>query len=193
MVIGAKHAGIAFHLLRDAVVGSLPAWEERFGPLLPDGFAAVLGDFAPRLDRWLATQAERPLTLAHADVRVDNLVFPERGGVRLVDWQTAMRTNGVTDVAILLATSTTVEDRRRWESDLLQRYRDGVARHGVVLDPDRLRSDYAESFLWWSAMFANNLSTIDPPPGRGRELFDSMIARTARAAADHDAGRSSSV
>jgi hypothetical protein len=181
------------HLLRDAVVASLPAWEERFGPLLPEGFVPVLHNFAPRLDRWLATQAERPLTLAHADVRVDNLVFPERGGVRLVDWQTAMRTNGVTDVAILLATSTTIEHRRDWEHDLLLRYRDGVARHGVDLGLDGLRNDYAESFLWWSSMFANNLSTIDPPPGRGRDLFDSMIARTAQAAADHDAGRSSSI
>lgn len=180
------------HLLRDAVVGSLPAWEDRFGSVLPTGFDAVLHDFAPRLDRWLASQAERPLTLAHADVRIDNLVFPERGHVRLVDWQTAMRTNGVTDVAILLATSTTVDDRRAWEDDLLLRYRDGVARHGVDLEPDRLRRDYAESFLWWSSMFANNLSTIDPPPGRGPELFDSMISRTAQAATDHEAGRSSS-
>lgn len=175
------------HLLRDAVVGSLDAWATRFGGLVPDGFVTTLRDAAPRLDRWLAGQAERPLTLAHADVRVDNLVFPERGGVRLVDWQTAMRTNGVTDVAILLATSARVDDRRAWEHNLLDRYADGVARHGVVLDPDRLRTDYGESFLWWSSMFANNLSTIDPPPGRGRDLFESMVTRTATAATDHGA------
>lgn len=181
------------HLLRDAVVGSLGAWEVRFAPVLPDGFVEVLQRFAPQLDRWLGEQAQRPLTLCHADVRVDNLLFPERGGVRLVDWQTAMRTNGITDVAILLATSTTTEHRRAWEEDLLLRYRDGVARHGVDLDIDRLRTDYAESFLWWSSMFANNLSTIDPPAGRGRELFDSMISRTALAATDHDAGRSDSI
>ena len=143
---------------------------------------AVLSDFAPHLDSWLAALARRPLTLAHADVRVDNLVFPERGGVRIVDWQTAMRTGGVTDLAILLATSTTVDDRRAWEGDLLLRYRDGVARHGIDLDLEELRTGYADSFLWWSSMFANNLSTIDPPPGRGSELFDSMVSRTARAA-----------
>ncbi|MEM9607465.1 MAG: oxidoreductase family protein [Actinomycetota bacterium] len=174
-------------LLRDAVVGSLDAWERRFGELLPDGFAATLRDAAPRLDRWLAAQAQRPLALAHADVRVDNLVFPERGGVRLIDWQTAMRTNGVTDLAILLATSATIDDRRAWEDELLHRYADGVARHGVALDTDQLRADYAESFLWWSSMFANNLSTIDPPPGRGRDLFDSMVERAATAAVDHGA------
>lgn len=179
-------AGIAV-LLRDAVVDSLDAWEDRFGDLVPDGFATRLRTAAPRLDRWLATQAQRPLTLAHADVRVDNLVLPVEGGVRLIDWQTAMRTNGVTDLAILLATSTTVENRRRWEPDLLARYADGLARHGVALDRDRLRRDYAESMLWWSSMFANNLSTIEPAPGRGRDLFDSMVRRTAIAALDHDA------
>ncbi|MEM8903609.1 MAG: hypothetical protein AAGF02_07905 [Actinomycetota bacterium] len=181
------------HVLRDAVVGSLPAWRQRFGALLPSGFDAVLSDFAPHLDSWLAALARRPLTLAHADVRVDNLVFPERGGVRIVDWQTAMRTGGVTDLAILLATSTTVDDRRAWEGDLLLRYRDGVARHGIDLDLEELRTGYADSFLWWSSMFANNLSTIDPPPGRGSELFDSMVSRTARAAVDHEAERSGSV
>ena len=38
------------------------------------------------------------------------------------------------------------------------------------------------------AIFANNLSRIDPADERGRALFGHMIDRTFRAADDWDAG-----
>ncbi len=169
-------------LLAGAVRGAIKRWREGFAEDIPPGFADQLAAYD--LGGWLVAQSRRPLVMAHADVRIDNLALLVTGGVRLLDWQTAMRTNGVTDVAILCATGLTVDDRRRHEDELCKRYAEGRARHGAPVDR-RLRQDLGEAFWWWSAMFANNLSTIDPPPGRARDVFASMIHRTATAAQDH--------
>ena len=108
------------------------------------------------------------------------------GGVTIVDWQTALWGPGPMDLASFLATSLTVEDRRRDEGDLLDHY---TAALGGRATRDEVESQYRSCLLWWMAIFANNLSRIDPADERGRALFGHMIDRTYRAADDWDAGQ----
>ena len=90
------------------------------------------------------------------------------------------------DLASFLATSLTVEDRRRHEGGLLDRY---TAALGGRATRDEVEIRYRSCLLWWMAIFANNLSRIDPADERGRALFEHMIDRTYRAADDWDAGQ----
>ena len=116
-----------------------------------------------------------------------NLLFDGDRLVGVIDWQTALRGPGTLDLTSLLCTSLTVEDRRRHEDDLLDRYTSALGNHGIALGLDIHRA-YREGMLWWMALFANNLSTISPT-GRGRLMFDLVVERLFAAAVDHDAGR----
>lgn len=173
--------------LQEAIVRALPAWRERFGDRLDRTVVDGLGELAPRLAAFVSSWTGDRLTLAHADFRLDNLLLTE-SGIVVVDWQTAMRTTGASDLAMFCATSLTVEDRRAWEDELLDRYRAGLDAAGVALDAVLLRRRYDEAFWWWTAMFANNLSSIETDEGRATDLFESMMLRTATAAADHPLG-----
>ncbi len=66
------------------------------------------------------------------------------------------------DLLRLLATSLTVEDRRRWEDDLLARYAEATG-HTV----QHVRLGVRQHLLWWMALYANNLSRIDPADAAG--------------------------
>jgi aminoglycoside phosphotransferase (APT) family kinase protein len=187
-VVGVDRPGVG--RLQDAVLAALPRFEDRYGDRLPTAPTEWLRAFAPTLRAYLQSLAEGPLTIAHADYRVENLLFsPEGDQVAVVDWQTAMVTHGATDLTFFVATCLTVEQRHRSEADLVARYQDGLHRHGVPrAQTASVPQVHRAAHLWWMAMLANNLSTIEPPTERGRVLFDTMLQRLWTAADDHEAG-----
>ncbi|HJP40302.1 MAG TPA: phosphotransferase [Dehalococcoidia bacterium] len=65
-----------------------------------------------------------PATLVHGDFHLQNVFLPtERGGrLAVFDWQTAAKAAGPVDVARLLGTSLTPDQRREYERRLLERY-----------------------------------------------------------------------
>ena len=169
--------------LQQAVESAVEPFLARYGDGLPQDGADLLMRFAPRLSVWSEQQAQGPLCLVHADFRLDNLVFTDRGEVVILDWQTALMGGAEMDVASLLTTSLAVSDRRRWEDELIAGYAD--ARGHTVAD---VRERYRHYLLWWMALYANNLSRIDPGDPRGSEMFNSTIERTFCAALDHEVG-----
>lgn len=174
-----------FAPLQAAMTQALPTFVERHGHLVRPRTLAWLAAFVDRLPSWAAGIGAGPLTLVHADYRLDNLLFAAGGGVTIVDWQTALWGPGPMDLASFLATSLTVADRRRHEGQLLDRY---TAELGGRANRTEVEAQYRACLLWWMAIFANNLSRIDPADERGRALFEHMIDRTYRAADDWDAG-----
>ncbi len=62
------------------------------------------------------------ITLCHGDPRADNVVFDASDGPVLFDWQQVMINPGEYDLAWLTATSLTVENRRRFERNLIEAY-----------------------------------------------------------------------
>ena len=174
----------AFGALQAAMEGAVPTFVDRFGDHVPARTLAWLIGFVEQLPAWAERQARQPLTLVHADYRLDNLLFGAEGQVTIVDWQTALWGPGAMDLASLLATSLTTADRRTHEVALVSRYAAAV---GAPLT--EVEAGYRSCLLWWMAIFANNLSRIDPADTRSLRLFEHMIARTFAAADDWDAGR----
>lgn len=121
-------------------------------------------------------------TLAHGDLRADNLIL---GGERvcLLDWQTAFAGNALADVSYLLGGSVPVEDRRRHEHDQLRIYHHALTAHGVDLSWDRCWAAYrryAFEGLFTAVISGTRLKRSD----RGDQLFVTMTERAAQHALD---------
>lgn len=174
--------------LQGAMRSAIPGFILRYGSQVPAHTIAWLAEFVEQFRDWTTGLSTRPLTLVHADYRLDNLLYDEDGEPTMIDWQTALWGPGAMDLASFCSTSLTVADRRRLEPDLLQRYSAGIAAAGHDVSVAEVTDSYRECLLWWMAIFANNLSRLDPQDQRATTLFDLMIERTFVAAADHDAG-----
>ena len=176
--------------LQAAMMASFDRFVSRFGDTLPDEQLDWHRRFIPRLGQWRAGVAERPLTIAHADYRLENMLFSTDGTVTVLDWQTAMYTGGPTDLSFFLATNLPIELRRDTEAELVGLYVETLHRTGV--DPSlttTVREDYEHAHLWWMGMLGNNLSSIETPDERSAALFDAMLQRLYAAAGDADCGR----
>ena len=189
-----------FEGLQGAWLDSMPIFRERYGHVTPGPTADWLERFAPTLGAWATKVGTEPLTVVHADYRLDNLIFAPVdvagssgdgpvAGVTMIDWQTALRGPGAMDLASFCATSLTIPDRRASESDLIAVYLDGLAAGGLEVDRHWFVESYDENLLWWMGQFANNLARLEPDDAATQRSLDTMIERTFTAALDRDVGR----
>jgi thiamine kinase-like enzyme len=175
--------------LQAAMASAIPRFVDRFGHLLPDESVHWLHRFVPRLGEWRTDLLDRPLTIAHADYRLENMLFDDDGQVTVIDWQTAMYTGGPTDLSFFLATNLDIDLRRRHEQDLVATYIDTLHDRGVSpTHTGHVWDDYRTAHLWWIGMLANNLSSIDTPDERSKALFEAMLTRLHTAAVDVNSG-----
>jgi hypothetical protein len=97
------------------------------------------------LGRVMAAVDHPPFTLVHGDYRLDNLFFAPDGSVVVIDWQLPFRGHsGAFDLALLLASSLTSEDRNRLMRQMETLYLEELTHRGVAgFDPDGLRQSLA--------------------------------------------------
>ena len=111
----------------EAVRTLLPELEVSSGLMeFGDRFAADVPGVLDRIEG-------SPFTAIHRDIHVDNLLFgsePEDPPVVLIDWQTAGRGLGISDIAYLLISSLSPQDRRTSERRLVSGY------HQRLIDND---------------------------------------------------------
>ncbi len=93
-----------------------------------------------------ATRFEGPRTLAHGDFRSENILF-DGDKACTVDWQTTSEASPLTDLAYFMGGSVELEDRRRWERDLVREYSSLLAGLGVNLDFDACWQQYREQAM----------------------------------------------
>ena len=75
-----------------------------------------------------------PLTVCHADYRLDNMLFGPAGSPRpisVVDWQTVRLNVGTSDVSYFLGAAMAPEQRREHEKDLVARYHEALSAYDV--------------------------------------------------------------
>jgi hypothetical protein len=136
------------------------------------------------LDEW---RNDKPTTFVHYDVRGDNMMFDAEDNLTMLDWQLCLRAPAAIDVAYLLGTNLTIEDRRANEERLLQRYHGRLAELGVDYPLAHLEDDYRSSMLNVTNMFII-AALLDPGNDRGRALVQEIVLRGFQASADLDAG-----
>jgi hypothetical protein len=149
--------------------------------------------YARRTDMYDAlVHSQRPdeasaVTFLHGDVHPGNWYVTREGRLGLYDWQMCVRGDPARDLAYALGTHLTIEQRRAWERELLDRYRDGLTAHGVSSPParDALFDAYRRQIVY--GMFAW-LATIGRSPLQPKyqpdEISLANLERLTQACAD---------
>ena len=65
-----------------------------------------------------------------------------------LDWQITAKGRGAYDVGYFLSQSLTPETRRSCEDELLERYAERLAEHGIDYPREQLRRDYRLTTAW---------------------------------------------
>jgi len=140
-------------------------------------------------------------TVVHGDFRLDNLLFRGPGDssraptaangavtsvhVGVVDFQTVTHACGAQDLAYFVGAGLTTESRRAHESELVQRWVDGLRGYNVALTYDDAWHEYRK-FTFAGYVMAVVASMIVKQTDRGDEMFLAMANRHAQHAVDLD-------
>jgi hypothetical protein len=95
-------------------------------------------------------QAGLPRTLVHGDTHIGNTYRMPDGSYGLLDWQLTSYGYCMHDVAYIVITGLSVQDRREHETDLLSYYRQRLSHHGVTEAPTlyELTQEYRLAAAW---------------------------------------------
>ncbi|WP_179468855.1 protein kinase family protein [Mycolicibacterium vinylchloridicum] len=149
------------------------------------------GERFPSLVPWYLQQIARaPGTFLHGDLRLDQLFFAVDASdapVTALDWQVTSVGRGAYDMAYFLSQSLAIDTRRRCEADLIQRYAQRLAEHGIAYSPDELMRDYRLTTAWCFAYPVIGTGQVDIANERQRQLLLTMLSGAATAIEDHDA------
>lgn len=156
------------------------------GDALSEGERRLGERFADRLVEQLGHVAALPSTLIHSDLRADNLLFDPSGErVAIVDWQGCGVGPPAFDLAYLLSSSLTVDDRRAHEDELLDDYATHLSEAGLPLTTDEIRAGYAASMHYGLAIACALPVISDPGQPRVAALATTVARRSIEALRDH--------
>lgn len=168
-----------------------PQFLERFSDQLPSRCLRWCEQFVDCIPTWIAGHADDPITMTHGDFRLDNIFFADDGTVAVIDWQLTIRAPGQADLVYFCANNLTIEMRRAYEDQLIERYLSGLRANGIgedAVSDETIRRGYLEGLLFYAVTFGASLLTIDPANERGAALFDALVLRTFTAVDDHAVG-----
>ena len=163
---------------------------ERFGQYVPapiqearDRYTGLAEDLHYRMGRL-------PQTLAHGDLRLDNIMFgtdAEHRAAVVLDWQGVIVSAAVQDVAYLLTQNLTIDNRRAHEDELLAHYHARLTGLGVSDYPfERFLADYKLAALYLYIYAVVIGGTLDPSNERGMAFMAQLVERASSAIIDHD-------
>jgi len=153
--------------------------------------AAALSDSQYKLLAWIeangleltALQGRHPRTLLHGDFRVDNLCFDDTVGEAIVlDWQTMVSGSGGMDLAYFLSNALPLEASEERVNELIEFYRQGLAREGVEISFERLRWLYELGMLSMLQKIAPIMfqEQLELGSERGPEVMQGWVNKTYR-------------
>jgi hypothetical protein len=107
-----------------------PAGVARARAVIPRVLRERQADLFRALGRAMRLAGRPPHTYLHGDLHLANTYLTAAGRMGIADWQVGLRGCWAHDVAYLLATALTIEDRRSHERELLELYRERLAAAG---------------------------------------------------------------
>lgn len=172
--------------IADAVGACWPGVRARFRDELAPAVLSVGDGLAAALPRVAEALSRPPVTLAHGDVRLDNVFFDATRGVRLCDWQLTGRSRGMRDLAYFVTQSLTPAERAAGEADLVELYLGRLAAHGVRgYDEQAAWQDYRTATILGFAYAIVALGGLDLDGARSAALPPTMLRRSVRAMIDY--------
>lgn len=171
---------------------SWPTFIERYGDQVPPEILPIGEKFGQSFTELAKELEDRPLTITHADYRLDNMFFDLADGspIAIIDWQLAQRGPAMGDVAYFLAGNLTTESRREHQDDLVRVYYDALVECGIEgYEYETCAEDYrgAALFLFIFLVTSQESLNIEKYNERAQELFETMFDRYAAAILDLNA------
>ncbi|HEX7034638.1 MAG TPA: phosphotransferase [Pseudomonadales bacterium] len=161
-----------------------PVVKEQFADLLPPG-TDFLGEAMPNaVPGLLARMCRPPMSVAHADVRLDNVLFDDRA-IALVDWQSVCTSAPEQDLAYFV-TQSLPEPVRRAE-DWVAVYHDALRREGIDCELAACRQRFRISALYLLCYAVVIAGTLDLGNERGRRLGRTLLGNCLGSLAELDA------
>jgi hypothetical protein len=168
-----------------------PVFVERYGAQFPPELFELGDRFGKQFVSLGDTLAGRPLTLVHADFRLDNMFFGDEGcPFALVDWQLLQEGLAMTDVTYFVAGNFPPDVRRHHQEDLVRTYHRALVREGVLDYPfDECWEDYRRAALLLFIFVATNQDAVDLTQynERAQLLFETIVERYTTAILDLNA------
>lgn len=183
------------HEAQNRYVQCIDPFLQRFGSRVPKRVLSIIDALASRYGTVRARLKRAPVTMIHADLHLDNLLFSPAGeepGVRLLDWQSVAQGRGALDLGLFLFGSLDITTRREAEGDLFRRYHNLLVAGGVRgYDFPQLMEDCRWVLLWLLGAQVVWLGSLDIESLSGRELAlvdASLTEESFTALLDHSAG-----
>jgi hypothetical protein len=154
--------------------------------VIPPDITRRSAEIWPLAIRALDLHRNGPYTLLHSDVHLGNWYITGEGVLGLCDWQCIGKGHWARDVAYAISTTLSIEDRRVWERELLQRYLDNMGEKcglSTSFDEawDLYRQQLSLALLMWTPTLVHTRTTPDMQP---EEMSLEMIKRITVAISD---------
>jgi hypothetical protein len=162
---------------------------ERGRSVMPSTLDRRRQEILPAVMRSLRLNSTGVPTLLHQDVHQGNWLRDPDGRMGLYDWQAVARGEWALDVTYAMAVNLTVDDRRAWEGELLERYLWRLGEEGVAARPS-----FDEAWLRYRqqpfhvvvfALFTIGAGRLQPDM-QPRDYMMRCWARIAAFVDDHD-------
>lgn len=184
----------------------MPTTNRRLWVHFDDLWNSFLSDFGGTLDasarqlgqrllgkcQWLEQEVDlRPPTLVHSVLKADNVLFGPPGtpeAILILDWQLAIRSMGVFDVARLMGGSELPMERHGHQLDVLRAWFDAVHESDVEYDWEQALRDLrlgGLQMVCWAIQF---YAFVAGSQGRPRELVTRICERAFDSAVEMNAG-----
>ena len=168
---------------RDGMIGGFglgwPVVVEQFRELVPDA-ALAAGDKMPEaIPRLLDTMTAAPISMCHADVRLDNIFFGDDGEIVMVDWQAVCTSAPEQDLAYFLTQS--VPRSVLAQEDLVARYHAALTAHGIDYPLEQCRERFRVSALYLLNFAVVIAGTLDMGNERGQTLARTLLGNSLAA------------
>jgi hypothetical protein len=164
---------------------------ERYPQLLPDDMSVTQG-----AELWEATQrsfqinATLPQTLLHGDAHIGQSYVTGAGRMGYGDWQLIQRGGWAADFAYSVNSALTIDDRRNWERDPLDHYREQLRKAGgPALYAEAAWTSYRQHTLYpfFAWAFTRAGAGAVQPDMQPDYVCNDIMSRTAHAVSDLDA------
>ena len=176
---------------QDRFQGSVwPGLMTNYGNVLSPTVKEVCRKFIDDFIGTISQFSAMPNTLTHSDYRLANLLIggpPSSRTVTVVDWQRVARAKGPVDIAFFMVLSLPPEQRREWESTLVQMYYERLLEYGVThYSLEQCRQDYRLGAFGPTRITLSLAARPDTDlgGGNGKLLQTTLMERVAAAIED---------
>ena len=161
-----------------------PVVTENFADLVPASATVLPEKIGAAIPKLLDAMCSAPVSISHADVRLDNVFFGE-GEIALVDWQSVCTSSPEQDLAYFVTQSLT--DEQRAAQDWVALYHDVLTAAGVNYPLEDCRARFRVSALYLVCYAVVIAGTLDMGNERGHALARTLLGNSLRSLDELDA------